>query len=213
MGYSIETWARARANTLARWKPAPLVALAVVLALSGGVSIAADPMVPMPAVPLRDGPVSSTALPFGSQAPRPKANETKPIVAPVRPAVAATEPVVSAIVSPIGAAEPVPAAAVPTRPVAVPPAVAPVAPLVAKTEPTPAVVVPLAPVPAAEQVKPAGAPKPSVLLTLRGSNTVGLELAPRIAQAYLAYNGASEVSIVRSKDDPDEAMVVGSRGG
>ncbi|MEI7713439.1 MAG: substrate-binding domain-containing protein [Rhodospirillales bacterium] len=51
------------------------------------------------------------------------------------------------------------------------------------------------------------------MLTLRGSNTVGLELAPRIAQAYLAYNGASEVSILRSKDDRDEATIVGSRGG
>ena len=51
-----------------------------------------------------------------------------------------------------------------------------------------------------------------MLLTLRGSNTIGRSLAPRLAQAFLAFNGDADVSIVRSKTDPDEAMIVGTRG-
>jgi len=52
-----------------------------------------------------------------------------------------------------------------------------------------------------------------VLLTLRGSNTIGQLLVPRLAQAFLAFNGDADVSIVRSPANPDEATIVGTRGG
>jgi phosphate transport system substrate-binding protein len=80
----------------------------------------------------------------------------------------------------------------------------------------PAPVAAPAPAPsAAEAAAPAPAPveAPHVILTFRGSNTVGESLAPRLAQAFLIANGYTEVSIVRSKTDPDDATIVGTRNG
>lgn len=56
---------------------------------------------------------------------------------------------------------------------------------------------------------PPASPQPTTILTLRGSNTIGWELAPKLAQAFLAYIGDAEVAIVRHKDAPDDVTVIG----
>ncbi len=96
--------------------------------------------------------------------------------------------------SPVTAPEPAPAAAQ-----------APVAP------PAPAA----SPAAAPEAQIPPAAPAaaPHVILTFRGSNTIGEALVPRLAQAFLILNGDTDVSIVRSKTDPDDATIVGTRNG
>jgi len=63
------------------------------------------------------------------------------------------------------------------------------------------------------QPTPGAADQPKIVLTLRGSNTIGQQLAPRIAQAFLTYDGASEAAIVRDPAAPEEALVVGKRAG
>jgi phosphate transport system substrate-binding protein len=193
-------WAALRQTRLKRfgWHFLRGVAFAAIV---GG--LAAGPSVALG--PIDDGPVSSTAQPFGAAAPRPRVSP--PSASPVPPTVPASAAAAIAAPAPVAVAPPVAASASASVPVA-PPVAAP----------APVAVVPPAAVPAlvaAQAVPPlaAEAPKPAFLLTLRGSNTIGLELAPRLAQAYLAYNGGSDVSIVRSKDDPDDASVVGSRGG
>ncbi len=98
----------------------------------------------------------------------------------------------------------------------------PAKPKVAETQtPAAAPVAAPAPAPVAAPVAataPAAAPKPEtpkaeILLTLRGSNTIGLELGPKLAQAFLAFNGVSGVAIVRTKEEPEEASIVGNRAG
>ncbi len=91
----------------------------------------------------------------------------------------------------------------------------PIAPLSA------ADVLPVEPPRLREEVLPAPAPvaapvpdlsRPPIMLTLRGSNTIGSELAPKLAQAYLEFVGDSDVSVVRVENVDDEVMVVGHRG-
>ncbi len=55
-------------------------------------------------------------------------------------------------------------------------------------------------------------PPPSeVLLRLHGSNTIGEELAPSLAEAYLRLHGATDVT--RARTGPEATTVVGKRAG
>ncbi len=143
--------------------------------------------------PRDNGPVSSTSAPFGVAPPpsvaSPKteqARPAKPKVAEIRPTAPAAAP--AAPPAPVPASVPVPAPVPAAAPVAV-------------SAPAPA---------AAPQPEE---PKATILLTLRGSNTIGLELTPKLAQAFLTFNGVTDVAVVRSKEDPDDATIVGNRAG
>ena len=135
-----------------------------------------------------------SGLAFGQ--PAQAADDTPPAAAAPAPAPSTAEAPAAPAPAPAPAAEPAPAAAQVPAPVA-PPA------------PVPAPV----PAPAAQTPPPAPAEAPHVILTFRGSNTIGESLAPRLAQAFLVANGDTEVSIVRSKTDPEDAMVIGTRNG
>lgn len=204
--------------------------------LSGKQDVATNnpPPAPMPTRPFDDGPVSSTASPFVSQPEPAKVEPPNPVApvavtpapaadavsaAPATPAAPEQAPVAAAAVTPapaapaetapaqVEAASPPPPAASTEAPASNASAVSGPAPVVPAEAP-PAKAEAAAPAPA-----PDAAPAPTIVLTLRGSNTIGLELASRIAQAFLAFSGDSNVSIVRSKEDHDEAMIVGTRGG
>ncbi len=207
--------------------------LVAAMAASGAIAAVPPPnrieLAQSAATPFRDGPVTSTSLPFGAPPPVPDradAPRPRPIVgegtprelqaAPPAQVVVAAPPALVFVAAPpapvVVAAPPalVVVAAPPSNTAAA--AGGPALDAVAMALPfalpfaLPSADAPLLSV--AEQAKSA-----TVLLTLRGSNTVGLELAPKLAQAYLSFVGDANVSVVRSKDDPDEAMVVGNRAG
>jgi len=105
-------------------------------------------------------------------------------------------------------AAPAPAAAPTAAPAAAPAPAAEQAPApVATPAPAPA------PAPAAQTAPAVPEEAPHVILTFRGSNTIGESLAPRLAQAFLILNGDTDVSIVRSKTDPEDATIVGTHNG
>jgi phosphate transport system substrate-binding protein len=58
-----------------------------------------------------------------------------------------------------------------------------------------------------------GQTEPVVPLRLQGSNTIGSELGPRLAQAYLEQIGDIDVRIIREPGNEDHATVVGKRNG
>jgi len=156
----------------------------------------------------------SSSLAFAADGPNARIAQAATHRSGVLPVAMLTEPrdngPVSSTSAPFGVTPPPAAASPRTEPVR------PVKSKVAETAaPAPAAKPVAAPAPAPT---PVAAPKPEepktdILLTLRGSNTIGLELAPRLAQAFLTFNGATNVAIVRSKEDPDEATIVGSRAG
>ena len=154
-------------------------------------------------------PASSTELPFGSTAPippsalRPQPAPVPPMPAPVAAPAGSTTP--APIPTPARSPVPTQAPGLPPNPAAVPLPPAAAAQTPAAVPPPPAAV---APTPAA-----IFEPPPHVILTFRGSNTIGEALAPRLAQAFLAFNGDADVSIVPSKTDPGDVTVVGTRGG
>jgi phosphate transport system substrate-binding protein len=74
---------------------------------------------------------------------------------------------------------------------------------------TPAATAPQAVAPA--PAKPAPPPE-TILFRMRGSNTIGASLAPKLAQTFLTENGDTNVAIV-PQDAPDETKVVGMRNG
>ncbi len=76
---------------------------------------------------------------------------------------------------------------------------------------TPAPPPPKAVAPAPASTEPAAARKPQVLLRLAGSNTIGAQLAPALAEAYLASLGAT--GIQTSARVPDEFTIQGTRDG
>lgn len=69
----------------------------------------------------------------------------------------------------------------------------------------------LPPAASAPPDKAVAAPSGNLLLRLSGSNTVGAELAPRLAQAFMLANGDTGVSIAPA--GADEVQVAGMRGG
>ena len=76
-----------------------------------------------------------------------------------------------------------------------------------------ALAVAVAPAYAQPAAAPGASEQPKIVLTLRGSNTIGQELAPRLAQGFLTYSGASEAAIVRDPANPEDATIVGKRAG
>ena len=98
--------------------------------------------------------------------------------------------------------------------------VAPAAPA-AVSAPVPVAAAPAAPKPAAPVAPKPVAPAPvaaappaipeTIVLRLSGSNTIGAGLGPRLAQAFLAATGDTNVSIVPA-GKPDEVKVIGQRG-
>ena len=143
-----------------------------------------------PSFPDTSGPVRSTPQAFDTSQPAVLSSTAAPVVVNAEPIRPIPPPSAADMVRP----EPAP----PIE--ATPPGQAAIAP-----PPVEPALVP-APVPA-----PAP-PRPDIILTLRGSNTIGSELAPKLARAYLEQVGDSDVSVVRIEKVEDEVMVVGRRG-
>ena len=51
------------------------------------------------------------------------------------------------------------------------------------------------------ELNPAAAPKPEVILTIHGSNTVGASLAPKLARGYLNQLGATEIEKIDGQSE------------
>lgn len=103
--------------------------------------------------------------------------------------------------------EPVPSPVVVPHPEPAPPPVA-----VPHPDPVPPPVIVPHPEPVPPPVPPP-VPSPTVILRLQGSNTIGSELGPRLAQLYLEQIGDTDVRITRQPDKEEEAIVVGRRNG
>lgn len=68
------------------------------------------------------------------------------------------------------------------------------------------------PAPVTPAPKPQPQPQRASLIHLQGSNTIGAELGPKLAQGYLRLIGDTDVRIERNTGAPEEATIVGRRG-
>ncbi len=85
-------------------------------------------------------------------------------------------------------------------------------PAAQQAAPTPQPAAASAPAPAAAVPPPAPQPPETVLFSMRGSNTIGASLGPKLAAAFMADTGDTDISIVPLQK-ADEVKVVGSRAG
>jgi phosphate transport system substrate-binding protein len=112
------------------------------------------------------------------------------------------------VLRPPGSTLPGAAPAAPPNPVSVAAAPAPIpVPMEPPLAANPVVIPALATMP----VSPS-APAAKVVLSLSGSNTIGAVLGPKLAQAFLQYDGDSNIAIVPT-GKPDEVQVTGLRDG